>query len=207
MCVCLEPCGELVSLPQCTQCIWDRRWICCNPNNLNEWINECVASPYTWWVIPVTNNCSRCLIFYFFLNILSSSSLSYRFGDGYTIILRLSALPPDPCPVDAYIQSRFPGIELKERHHNVLQYQLPTHACSLAHVFNVLSNKSEELGIAEYSVSQTTLDQVRTPHKRLHARMWLFQDKTKSGLFLSCRCLSTLPRSRWTTMTDWWRWP
>ncbi|KAF5910024.1 ATP-binding cassette sub-family A member 1-like isoform X1 [Clarias magur] len=90
----------------------------------------------------------------------SVQHLKNRFGDGYTIILRLSASPPDSCPVDAYFQSCFPGIQLKERHHNVLQYQLPTHACSLAHVFDILSNNSEELGIAEYSVSQTTLDQV-----------------------------------------------
>lgn len=62
--------------------------------------------------------------------------------------------------MDSYIRTSFPGIELKEQHHNVLQYQLPTHACSLAHVFDVLSNNSEELGVTDYSVSQTTLDQV-----------------------------------------------
>uniref|UniRef100_A0A4W5PPM8 P-type phospholipid transporter n=1 Tax=Hucho hucho TaxID=62062 RepID=A0A4W5PPM8_9TELE len=68
--------------------------------------------------------------------------------------------PEDPCPVDTYIKGSFPGIELKERHQNVLQYQLPSHSCSLARVFDVLSNNHEELGIADYSVSQTTLDQV-----------------------------------------------
>lgn len=99
------------------------------------------------------------------MNILYSSC---RFGDGYTIILRLSEPSRDPCPVDAYIQSCFSGIELKERHHNVLQYQLPTHACSLAHVFDVLANHSKELGIANHSVSQTTLDQVTTQQKWLY---------------------------------------
>ncbi|KAJ8374724.1 hypothetical protein SKAU_G00053040 [Synaphobranchus kaupii] len=90
----------------------------------------------------------------------SVQHLKNRFGDGYTIILRLSEPSEEPCPVDSYIRTSFPGIELKERHHNVLQYQLPTHTCSLAHVFDVLSNNSEELGITDYSVSQTTLDQV-----------------------------------------------
>uniref|UniRef100_A0A8C7J3J4 P-type phospholipid transporter n=1 Tax=Oncorhynchus kisutch TaxID=8019 RepID=A0A8C7J3J4_ONCKI len=86
----------------------------------------------------------------------------YKFGDGYTIVLRLSGTKPpeDPCTVDTYIKGSFPGIELKERHQNVLQYQLPSHSCSLARVFDVLSNNHEELGIADYSVSQTTLDQV-----------------------------------------------
>ncbi|XP_047666267.1 phospholipid-transporting ATPase ABCA1 isoform X2 [Tachysurus fulvidraco] len=90
----------------------------------------------------------------------SVQHLKNKFGDGYTIILRLSAPAPDPCPVDAYIHNCFAGVQLTERHHNVLQYQLPTHACSLAHVFDILSNNNEELGIVEYSVSQTTLDQV-----------------------------------------------
>ncbi|TRY97479.1 hypothetical protein DNTS_008213 [Danionella cerebrum] len=85
---------------------------------------------------------------------------SHRFGDGYTIILRLSTPSTEPCPVDAYIQNSFPGIQLKERHQNVLQYQLPSKVCSLARVFEVLSNNYDELGIADYSVSQTTLDQV-----------------------------------------------
>ncbi|XP_042560069.1 phospholipid-transporting ATPase ABCA1 isoform X2 [Clupea harengus] len=86
--------------------------------------------------------------------------LKNRFGDGYTIILRLSMPSQEPCLVDSYLKRAFPGIELKEKHQNVLQYQLPSHACSLAYVFDVLSNNYEELGVSDYSVSQTTLDQV-----------------------------------------------
>ncbi|XP_063057110.1 phospholipid-transporting ATPase ABCA1 [Engraulis encrasicolus] len=86
--------------------------------------------------------------------------LKNRFGDGYTIILRLLVPSEEPCPVDAYLKHSFPGIELKEKHQNVLQYQLPSHACSLAYVFDVLANNYEELGVSDYSVSQTTLDQV-----------------------------------------------
>lgn len=90
-----------------------------------------------------------------------------RFGDGYTIILRLadSKSRPDSCPVSVYMAKSFPSIELKERHENVLQYQLPSHACCLARVFDVLANNFEELGILDFSVSQTTLDQVRKEKK------------------------------------------
>uniref|UniRef100_UPI0037E9C7B4 phospholipid-transporting ATPase ABCA1 n=1 Tax=Semicossyphus pulcher TaxID=241346 RepID=UPI0037E9C7B4 len=92
----------------------------------------------------------------------SVQHLKNRFGDGYTIILRLldSKSDPDSCPVDAYMKRAFPSAELKERHQNVLQYQLPSHACCLARIFDVLANNHEELGIADFSVSQTTLDQV-----------------------------------------------
>lgn len=84
-----------------------------------------------------------------------------RFGDGYTIILRLADSKSRPdCPVSDYMAKSFPSIELKERHENVLQYQLPSHACCLARMFDVLANNFEELGILDFSVSQTTLDQV-----------------------------------------------
>ncbi|KAM9795719.1 phospholipid-transporting ATPase ABCA1 isoform 1-T1 [Syngnathus typhle] len=91
----------------------------------------------------------------------SVQHLKNRFGDGYTIILRLadSESNPDTCPVNNYIKNTFPLIELKERHQNVQQYQLPAHACCLAQVFGVLA-KYKELGISDFSVSQTTLDQV-----------------------------------------------
>ncbi|CAL8309859.1 unnamed protein product [Lota lota] len=92
----------------------------------------------------------------------SVQHLKNRFGDGYTIVLRLADTKqaPDQCLVDGYLRSSFPSIELKERHQNVLQYQLPSHACCLSRLFQVLSNHCEELGVADFSVSQTTLDQV-----------------------------------------------
>ncbi|XP_029002815.1 phospholipid-transporting ATPase ABCA1 isoform X2 [Betta splendens] len=96
----------------------------------------------------------------------SVQHLKNRFGDGYTIILRLadttckSKSTPESCPVSSYMKNSFPCIELKERHQNVQQYQLPSHACCLARVFDVLANNYEELGITDFSVSQTTLDQV-----------------------------------------------
>ncbi|XP_070764458.1 phospholipid-transporting ATPase ABCA1 [Enoplosus armatus] len=92
----------------------------------------------------------------------SVQHLKNRFGDGYTIILRLqdTKSDPDSCPINTYMKSSFPSIELKERHQNVLQFQLPSHACCLARVFDVLANNYEELGIVDFSVSQTTLDQV-----------------------------------------------
>uniref|UniRef100_A0A667XKN2 ATP binding cassette subfamily A member 7 n=1 Tax=Myripristis murdjan TaxID=586833 RepID=A0A667XKN2_9TELE len=105
----------------------------------------------------------------------SVQHLKNRFGDGYTIILRLmdNKSPEDSCPIDTYIRNSFPGIELKERHQNVLQYQLPSYSCCLARVFDVLANNFEELGIIDYSVSQTTLDQVR-PVKQLGLRGFTF---------------------------------
>ncbi|XP_020558036.1 ATP-binding cassette sub-family A member 1 isoform X1 [Oryzias latipes] len=92
----------------------------------------------------------------------SVQHLKNRFGDGYTVILRLADTKSDTesCPVDEYMTKSFPNIELKEQHQNVLQYHLPSHGCSLALIFDALANNCEELGVADFSVSQTTLDQV-----------------------------------------------
>lgn len=84
-----------------------------------------------------------------------------RFGDGYTIILRVAGPNPDLTPVMEFIERELPGSTLKERHRNMLQYQLPSLHTSLARIFSLLSNHKEELRIEDYSVSQTTLDQVR----------------------------------------------
>lgn len=85
-----------------------------------------------------------------------------RFGDGYTIILRVAGPDPDLRPVMEFIELELPGSTLKEKHRNMLQYQLPTSLTSLARIFSLLSKNKEALSIEDYSVSQTTLDQVST---------------------------------------------
>lgn len=92
--------------------------------------------------------------------------LCLRFGDGYTIILRVAGPNPDLLPVMKFIESELSGSTLKEKHRNMLQYQLPSSLTSLAHIFSILAKNKETLRIEDYSVTQTTLDQVET---RTHA--------------------------------------
>uniref|UniRef100_A0A3P8V3D5 P-type phospholipid transporter n=1 Tax=Cynoglossus semilaevis TaxID=244447 RepID=A0A3P8V3D5_CYNSE len=90
----------------------------------------------------------------------SVQHLKNRFGDGYTIILRVAGPDPDLVPVMKFIESELRGSTLKERHRNMLQYQLPSSLTSLAHIFATLAENKEKLRIEDYSVTQTTLDQV-----------------------------------------------
>ncbi|KAF0040246.1 hypothetical protein F2P81_008481 [Scophthalmus maximus] len=85
---------------------------------------------------------------------------SHRFGDGYTIILRVAGPDPDLLPVMKFIESELSGSTLKEKHRNMLQYQLPSSLTSLAHIFSILAKNKDTLRIEDYSVTQTTLDQV-----------------------------------------------
>uniref|UniRef100_A0A673J9J3 P-type phospholipid transporter n=1 Tax=Sinocyclocheilus rhinocerous TaxID=307959 RepID=A0A673J9J3_9TELE len=90
----------------------------------------------------------------------SVQHLKNKFGDGYTIILRVAGADPQLQPVMEFIERELPGSTLKEKHRNMLQYQLPSSLTSLARIFNILSKNKEQLHIEDYSVSQTTLDQV-----------------------------------------------
>ncbi|XP_061489186.1 phospholipid-transporting ATPase ABCA1 isoform X2 [Rhineura floridana] len=90
----------------------------------------------------------------------SVQHLKNRFGDGYTIIVRIAGTNPDLKPVQDFFALAFPGSVLKEKHRNMLQYQLPSSLSSLARIFSILSQNKKRLHMEDYSVSQTTLDQV-----------------------------------------------
>ncbi|XP_051285464.1 phospholipid-transporting ATPase ABCA1-like isoform X2 [Dicentrarchus labrax] len=90
----------------------------------------------------------------------SIQHLKSRFGDGYTVIVRVGGSPPALKPVEDFVQHTFPGSILKEKHHNTLQYQLPYTQGALANIFSQFTSHQQRLGVEDYSVSQTTLDQV-----------------------------------------------
>ncbi|NXH41285.1 ABCA1 protein, partial [Dicaeum eximium] len=88
----------------------------------------------------------------------SVQHLKNRFGDGYTVVVRAGG--PGPAAVQTLLQQHFPGIVLREQHGGLLQYHLPAHVTSLATIFSLLATHRGPCHIEDYSVSQTTLDQV-----------------------------------------------
>ncbi|XP_019618294.1 PREDICTED: ATP-binding cassette sub-family A member 1-like [Branchiostoma belcheri] len=90
----------------------------------------------------------------------SVQHLKNRFGDGYTVMIKVGGDMPSVQPACEFMAATFSGAVLKEKHHNMLQYQLPSQGTSLAQLFGELDRKRQELNIEDYSVSQTTLDQV-----------------------------------------------
>lgn len=86
-----------------------------------------------------------------------------RFGDGYVVTMKIKAakagLSPDLKPVESFMESSFPGCVQREKHYNTLQYKIAS--SSLARIFQLVVANKERLSIEDYSVSQTTLDQVR----------------------------------------------
>ena len=95
----------------------------------------------------------------------------------------MSGDQPDVTSVERFFSETFSDYELREKHHNMLQYQIGAHllateplpvcchvslfifvlassCASLSRIFGALEQAKEELSIEDYSVSQTTLDQV-----------------------------------------------
>uniref|UniRef100_UPI00398EA350 retinal-specific phospholipid-transporting ATPase ABCA4 isoform X2 n=1 Tax=Pristiophorus japonicus TaxID=55135 RepID=UPI00398EA350 len=88
--------------------------------------------------------------------------LKYKFGDGYVVTLKIKATQPGASPdlnaAEAFVKSNFPNSLQIEKHHNTIQYQLSS--TSLAKIFQLLISNKDQLRVDDYSVSQTTLDQV-----------------------------------------------
>lgn len=57
----------------------------------------------------------------------------------------------------------------------MLQYQLPSSLSSLARIFSILSQSKKRLHIEDYSVSQTTLDQVSVEDQQ-----WIYFSRERS---------------------------
>ncbi|XP_023599057.1 LOW QUALITY PROTEIN: ATP-binding cassette sub-family A member 7 [Myotis lucifugus] len=89
----------------------------------------------------------------------SPQHLKGRFGAGHTLTLRVPMGKSEP--VMAFVAATFPGAELREAHGSRLRFQLPPGGrCTLAHVFEELAAHGAEQGVEDFSVNQTTLEEV-----------------------------------------------
>ena len=92
----------------------------------------------------------------------SIQHLKSRFGDGYTVSLRLKGPNYDHSQRQAqrFIQQYFPEADIKECHYNLIQLELKCQDIALSYVFSKLEEAQKDLNIEDYSVSQNNLDNV-----------------------------------------------
>ncbi|XP_044943937.1 phospholipid-transporting ATPase ABCA7 isoform X11 [Mustela putorius furo] len=89
----------------------------------------------------------------------STQHLKNRFGAGHTLTLRVPAARSESAL--AFVGTAFPGAELREAHGSRLRFQLPPGGrCALSRVFGELAARGAEHGVEDFSVSQTTLEEV-----------------------------------------------
>nr|CAD7439812.1 unnamed protein product [Timema bartmani] len=88
----------------------------------------------------------------------SSQHLKSKFGRGYTLIVRCKS---DTCgSVSEHITSILPHATLTDMHHTQLQFELAQGALTLALVFRMMQQAKQNGLIEDYSLSQTTLEEV-----------------------------------------------
>lgn len=88
----------------------------------------------------------------------SIQHLKDRFGEGYSITVRTEDHQQEQ--VLRFFRKTFPDAVLKEKHLNMLQYELKSQNTCLSYVFAQMETAREKLPITDYSVCQNTLDNV-----------------------------------------------
>ena len=103
----------------------------------------------------------------------SIQHLKTKFGEGYTLLAKVSmagvgqtfdessdAPSPNLQPLMEHIESTFPKSVLKDVHQGMLHYHIADPTISWAKLFGQMEKCKYRFHIEDYSVSQTTLDQV-----------------------------------------------
>eukprot|EP00054_Salpingoeca_dolichothecata_P030926 m.256674 g.256674 ORF g.256674 m.256674 type:complete len:1715 (+) comp26744_c0_seq8:78-5222(+) len=91
----------------------------------------------------------------------SPQHLKTRFGDGFGIQCKVEEEFRDEVEkVKQFIEERFPAARLKEAHQGMVHYEVPGGELKWSELFATMEQAKTDLHLADYSVSQTTLEQV-----------------------------------------------
>ena len=91
----------------------------------------------------------------------STQHLKNKFGDGYTLMAKVNTSEGgDVEALRRFVETSFPGSELKDLHTGYIHYQISNEHLTWAQIFGTMERAKQEYGIEDYSVSQTTLEQI-----------------------------------------------
>ena len=93
----------------------------------------------------------------------STQTLKSKFGQGYTVMARLTPGPDldvRTLALQNWFARKFPGCGVKDSHHGYVLYHVPSATHTWAQVFASMERASHQHGLEDYSVGQTTLEQV-----------------------------------------------
>ena len=89
----------------------------------------------------------------------SPQHLKSKFGNGYKLLLRLN----DETHIEKlfeFMKKSFPTSINTETHKNLFEYILPFNSTKLSQIFGLIERNRESLDLKDYSITQTTLDQI-----------------------------------------------
>ena len=128
----------------------------------------------------------------------STQHLKAKFGEGYSLIMKLRVGPEDQQSGEAslaaktqalmqYVDETFPGSQLRDQHDGLIHYRIErTPGMTWAHLFGAVERARSTYDIEDYSVSQTTLEQVFISFARMQREPQ--EIKAKSCIRACCCC-------------------
>lgn len=98
----------------------------------------------------------------------SIQHLKAKFSEGYSLIMKIKGsdmvdsddLSAKVNRVKTFVDETFPGSFLKDYHEGLLNYQVETPNLTWSRIFGTIEEAKGKLDIEDYSVSQTTLEQL-----------------------------------------------
>jgi ATP-binding cassette subfamily A (ABC1) protein 3 len=91
----------------------------------------------------------------------SIQHLKGKYGKGYKLEVKLGeAYEHKQGEVDEFLKSKFPEASLEEEYPLLMKYELPKSGYTLGDVFKIMEEHQKALGIDDYSISQTSLEQI-----------------------------------------------
>ncbi|XP_063285489.1 glucosylceramide transporter ABCA12 [Pelobates fuscus] len=90
----------------------------------------------------------------------SLQHIKNRFGRGFTVKMHLKDLSVSVEIITNFMHSHFPNTYLKDHHFTMVEYHVPGSAGGVASIFDLIETNKANLHIINYSVSQTTLDEI-----------------------------------------------
>jgi ATP-binding cassette, subfamily A (ABC1), member 1 len=89
----------------------------------------------------------------------SPQELKRKFGNGYKLSVRLNDLTKKDEFIE-FMNREFPTLTEQEIHKNLFEFVLPFSSSKLSHIFGKIERNRSKFDINDYSVNQTTLDQI-----------------------------------------------
>lgn len=90
----------------------------------------------------------------------SPQHLKCKFGSGYTLLAKTSRGGDDLGAFKDFVETVFPGSQLKHEHQGMVHYHITNQDLSWAQVFGTLEKAKEKFDLEDYCVSQISLEQV-----------------------------------------------
>lgn len=95
----------------------------------------------------------------------STQHLKSKFGKGYTLMIKVKSSEEQSTEstirqIQESVEASFPGSILKDVHQGLLHFHITDPSVKLGRLFGIVESIRERFAVEDYSVSQTTLEQV-----------------------------------------------